>query len=105
MRTIRPKLVAPQVTIAEDQEEFLTVVGAFVRHPGYKAIAVRERSGAPLIGVNTVVLCFRPSDDERKRLAEGADLYLAMLTVNIPGVNLFVGPEEPAQLYGMEVER
>lgn len=39
MRMIRPKLVAPQVTIAEDQAEFLPVTAALVNNREYDSIS------------------------------------------------------------------
>lgn len=101
MRMVRPRLDAPQVTIAEDQEEFKPVTAALVRHPQY---AARETQHGPL---NSVVLAFRPSDEERARLAAGEDLYVSLLTFLEPmqGIILSVGPEEPSGWYNVAVER
>jgi hypothetical protein len=35
MRWIRPQIDAPQETIAEEQEEYCTLVGAFLKNPEY----------------------------------------------------------------------
>lgn len=99
MRMIRPKIQATQVTIAEDQEEFLPVTAALVTNTGYDI--------SPDRGYNTVVVAFRPSDEERARIARGEDLYLSLLTFARPmqGVILSVGERETAAMYGLEVER
>jgi hypothetical protein len=106
MRMIRPKLLAPQITIAENQvEDFKPVTAAVVNHPGYTS-ALRAIDGE-VHKANTVVLAFRPSDEERARLAAGEDLYLSLLTFMQPmqAVILSVGPDDPASWYGVEVER
>lgn len=98
MRMIRPKLATRQVTIAEDQGEFRPVTGALVTHPGYPT--------HPLGGFNSVVLAFRPSDEERARIAAGEDLYVSLLTFGQPmqGVLVLVGEREMAGVYRVPVE-
>lgn len=105
MRFIRPKLNAPTMSIAEDQDQFQTIVGAFVRHPDFKAFALRLGKGEPQIGVNTIVLCARPSDEERALIASGGDIYVSLLTIQMPAIILTVGPEATAQIYGVDVEQ
>lgn len=105
MRMIRPRLDAPQVTIAEDQQEYLPVTAAIVRNPQYNA-ALYAQNGE-LHKANCVVLAFRPSDEERARLVAGEDLYVSLLTFMQPmqPILVSVGPEEPAAWYGVEVEK
>lgn len=100
MRMVRPRLVAPQITIAEDQEEFLPVTAALVRHPQYQAIQTEH---GPL---NSVVLAFRLTENERRAIAAGEDLYVSLLTFMRPmqGIILSVGPEHPAAWYNVAVE-
>jgi len=104
MKMVRPKLVAPQITIAEDQAEFKPVTAALARHPDYHGRGYRV--GLDTHELNTVVLAFRPSDEERARLAAGEDIYLSLLTFMQPmqAVIVSVGPQEPAGWYGVEVE-
>lgn len=99
MRMIRPQVVAPQVTIAEEQEEFLPITAALVRNPTYAA--------PHLSGCNTVLLAFRPSDEERARLAAGDDLYISLLTFlqhPMPGIVVTAGKEEVSTMYAVPLE-
>lgn len=98
MRAIRPKLKARQVTVAEEQEEFKPVTVALVTNRLYPCPPDRE--------FNTVVLAYRPSDEERRRIAEGEDIYLSLLTFGAPmqGVLMNVGEKETAAQYDLEVE-
>lgn len=94
MRMIRPRLVAPQVTIAENQAEYATVTGALVKHPDFAGEA------------NTVVLAFKPNPLERTRLAAGEAIYVSLLTFGGPMQPVLVtaGKYETAAIYGVEVE-
>jgi hypothetical protein len=96
MRSIPPQVEAPLIRIAEEQPEFVPVTGALVRHPGYPDGAYPERA-------NTVLLAFRPSEDERKRLAEGADIYVALLTFGQPmqGIVVLAGKEDASAVYNV----
>lgn len=99
MRAISPQLdpeQAPQVMIAEDQDEFLTVCGALVKANGY---------AVPNGRYNVVVLAFRPNDEERARLAGGADIYISLLTFGQPmqGIIVAAGKEAMAATYGLQV--
>jgi hypothetical protein len=102
---IRPKLVAPQITIAEDQEEFKPVTAAVVCHPTYPG-SLRVVAGEQ-VRTNGLVLAFRLNEDERKKIAAGADLYVNLLTLNRPmqPIIVEVGPENFAAWFGVEVER
>jgi hypothetical protein len=97
MRMIRPKLVAPQVTIAEDQEEYLPVTAALVVDPGMPAPR----------GHNAILIAFRPSDSERARLAAGDDIYIALWTFGgaMQPIQIFAGAHDAAQTWNLEVEK
>jgi hypothetical protein len=97
MRWIRPQIDAPQETIAEEQEEYCTLVGAFLKNPEYGLA-----KGAKY---NTVVVAVRPSDEERKRIAAGDDIYIAVLTFGSPLQPLLVrtGREEAAATFGVGI--
>ena len=99
---LRPRLVAPQITVAEEQEEFLPVTVALVKNPNYPAVPLQ-----PGWDFNTLVLAFKPSEHELAQLNAGKPLYLSMLTFGKPmqGVILTVGDEETAGMYNVEVER
>lgn len=93
MRMIRPRLKAPQTVVAEEQEEFSPVTVAYVRNDQYGAPGTEH---GPL---NTAVMAFRPSEEERKKIAEGADIYIGLLTFMKPqqGIIVQVGPEAIAE--------
>jgi hypothetical protein len=86
---IAPKLDAPQVTVAEDQEEFKPITAAICHHP----------QG------DCHVLAFRPDDQERKRLAGGEDIYISLLTFGGPmqGIIVCVGENEAADIFNVPV--
>lgn len=69
MRSVAPRTGAPEVSIAQGQEEYLELTGA-VHHGG-----------------EVLVTRWRFSDEDRARVAAGEDLYLAHLT--------FGGPFQP----------
>jgi hypothetical protein len=100
---IRPRLRAPQITIAEEQADFLPVTAAIVRNSGYPSVPTGI---AECWEANTVVLAFLPSDAERAKIAQGEPIYLSMLTFMRPmqGVILSVGDRETAGMFGIEVE-
>ena len=113
MRMIRPKLIAPQVTIAEDQDEYKPLTAAVVRHPSYPAARVGfpdNTTGLPpgehFAETNSVVLAFQPSAEERARIAAGEAIYVSLLTFNRPmqPIIVAVGPENMARWFGVEVE-
>jgi len=97
MRWIRPQLDAPQETIAEEQEEYCTLVGAFLTNPEYGLA-----KGA---SYNTVMIACRPSDEERKRIAAGDDLYIGLLTFGAPmqPILVLVGREEASAALHVEI--
>lgn len=99
MRMIRPKLDAPQTVIAEEQGEFKPVSVAFAMHQGYAGIPTEK-------GVlNTVIMAFRPSDEERARIAAGEDIYVSLLTFMRPqqGIIVMVGERDASAIFGVPV--
>jgi hypothetical protein len=97
---VRPKLAAPQLTIAEDQHEYKPVTAAMVRHPLYPTTSDRAED------TNSFVLAFQPSVDEVARLADGEAIYVSLLTFNRPmqPIIVSIGAAETAAMYGVEVE-
>jgi hypothetical protein len=113
MRMIRPRLVAPQVTIAEDQDQYKTMTAAIVRHPLYAAGRVAfddDTPGLPegenVIPANSIVVAFQPSEEERAQLAAGEAIYISLLTYNRPmnPIIVSVGAAATAAIYDLEVE-
>lgn len=98
MRMVRPKLDAPQVTIAEEQEEFKPITAALVHHPLYPAPLVRMAEGAEPQLLNAIVLAFRPDERERALLAGGEDIYISLLTFlkPMPGISVYAGKRDAA---------
>lgn len=99
MRMVRPKLDAPQITIAEEQEEFLPITAALVLNGQYPGVATEH---GPL---NTIVLAFRPNDSDRQRLAAGEDIYVSLLTFMQPqqGIIVMVGERDASAIFGVPV--
>lgn len=97
MRMISPQIDAPQETIAEDQEEYQTVTGAFVNNKSH-GIA----RGA---SYNTIVTAWRPNQQERRRIAAGDDIYISLLTFGAPMQPVLVstGREEAAAAFGVGI--
>lgn len=97
MRMIRPRLDTFQFSVGENQEEYKTLTAAAVRHPSYSDVQ----------GINTLVLAFEPTPDERARLANGEAIYVSLLTFGKPmqPIMVHVGPDGPAAIYGVGVER
>lgn len=74
MRPISPRIYgADEIMMAADQHDYMELVAAIV---------VKEREDALLVGdarVDTRVVRWTFSDDERKAIAEGADMYFATI--------------------------
>lgn len=106
MRMVRPKLDAPQVTIAEDQEEFKPVTAALVHNPAYPAEMYQIAGEDEPRALNAIVLAFKPSDEERARLAAGEDIYITLLTFlkPMPGIIVSAGSGEPAAMFNVREE-
>lgn len=73
MRCVAPRTGAPEITVAENQEEYLTVT-----------VAVHETEGG-----RSLLTRWRLTDEERQLIAAGEDLYIAQLN--------FGGPMTPLQ--------
>lgn len=80
MRCVAPRTGAPEVMVAENQEEYLTVTVAIHHNP--------DGAGRYLLTRWT----FTP--EERDRIAKGEDLYVAQLNFGSPmtPINACVGP-------------
>lgn len=94
LRAIAPELNCNVIAIAESQEEFLTIYAGLVRNPGY---------AAPNGKWNTILLAFRPDDAQRKAIAEGADVYVSLLTFGgpMPGIIVQVDKDSAAAAYNV----
>jgi hypothetical protein len=94
---ISPQIDAPQVSIAEEQEEYKTVTGALARNSLYGS----QRPD----GVNTVILAFRPDEHERAVIANGGDFYVGLLTFGgaMQPIIVAAGKEDMARMHGLEV--
>jgi hypothetical protein len=79
MRSIAPRTGAPEVHVARDQEEYLEICAALYEVDGIPALLTR----------------WTFTEEERRRIAEGEDLYLGVLTFGQPmqPVMIQVGPE------------
>jgi hypothetical protein len=82
MRAVAPRTGAPEVTIAEDQPEYLPVTVAIYDHGNHRTLLCR----------------FTFTAEERAEIAAGADLYVGQLNFpHSPGmtpINVRVGPGE-----------
>lgn len=78
MRTVSPKLGLPEITLAEEQKEYIPVRVAVVKYED---------------GNEGVILRWELGDDDRARIAAGEDLYMGLLTFGKPmqPVSLEVG--------------
>lgn len=92
MEMLTPALMAPKTRVAEHQPEFTPVEVAYVRNPLYGAPGTEH---GPL---NTSVMAFKPSDEERALIAAGGNIYVSLLTFMKPqqGIIVSVGPESVA---------
>lgn len=97
MRNVRPQLRIPTYSIAEEQEEYLTVVGGLL-----DVSNLPKREGAHH---NVVVLAFRPSEAEKEAIfMQNADIYITLLTFgeDMQPITVQVGKEAIAAAYGLE---
>lgn len=92
MNPTPPELDARKVKMAEGQEEYETIEAAVVDHPDFP------------VGGNTRVMAFRPTDEERRKISEGADIYVSLLTFGQPmnPLLVLVGKEEAAAVYNVK---
>jgi hypothetical protein len=75
------------------------VTAALVRHPDFAVQPGHEH--------NAVVIAFKPSDEERAKLAAGEDIYVQLLTFGgrMQPIIVGVGPDCMAGWTGCEVDR
>lgn len=99
MRMITPQIEGPTARVAEGQEGFTPVDVVFTWHPDYEAVPTEK---GPL---NTAVMAFRPSDEQRAKIAAGADVYVSLLTFMRPqqGIIVMAGKEEASAIYNVKV--
>lgn len=82
MRMVAPRTGVPEVTVAEEQEEYAPItVGVYGDN--------RE------LGPRTLLTRWRLSDEDRRRIAEGEDLYVAVVTYGQPmqPLHVQIGPD------------
>jgi hypothetical protein len=80
MHAVAPRTGAGEITIAEDQLEYKPLVGAlYENQQGHTIILTRWRFTA----------------EDRRRIAEGEDLYLGIMTFGAPlqPIDISVGPD------------
>ena len=106
MRPTVPGLVAPRITVALGQHEYQPIVAALVRHPLYPADLVIPHDGDEPVPMNTMVLAFRPSEEERELLYLGEPIYVSLLTFGnaMQPVLVTVGAQVTAAMYEVEAE-
>lgn len=98
MRMIIPEVKAPKTCVARNQAEYSVLTVARVTHPIY-AVGEGETH-------NSLLMAFRPTADERARIAAGDDFYVSLLTGGGPmqPILVFAGKDEAAHAFGLEVE-
>lgn len=69
MHMVSPRTGAEEITVAEDQLDYKPLVAAFYKNPD---------------GVPILLTRWRFTEDERRQLAAGEDLYLGVLTFGQP---------------------
>lgn len=96
MRNVRPQVKAEILDVAKDQPEYLPVEVARVDHPDFPK---------GIVG-NTALMAFSLDRVEIERLLNGDHLYVGLLCGNgrQQPINIFIGKEEAAQCYDLEVE-
>jgi hypothetical protein len=105
LECVIPEVVAPLLRVAEDQPEFVPITVAMVQNPEFEAVLFPESSMLTEGRWNTVLMAFRPNDEQRARIAEGADLYIALLTFGNPqqGIIVLAGREDAAAVFNVPV--
>lgn len=78
---VAPRTGAPEVTVAEEQEE-------------YKAITMAVYGDNAQAGPRQLLSRWRFTEEERRRIAAGEDLYIALMTFGQPmqPLSVQVGP-------------
>jgi hypothetical protein len=86
VRPVAPRVGSlPEVTIAEDQHQFLTLVGAVTTYKNGSGMLTR----------------WRLTDEERERVVKGEDLYLELLTFGKPVQPIILSIGVPNHLRGI----
>lgn len=108
MKNVAPQVdTNEQVSVAEEQEEYKTVVALPVEfptvaapadHPEYEEIPGRK---------NSLLLAYKPNPEELAKLVRGEYLYLHMLTFGgkLQPHILTVGTDELESWYGLKVSK
>lgn len=80
MRAIAPRTGAPEQTVAEEQLEYKPITVCLYQQPDESIVVLTRWTFSP---------------EERKRVAEGEDIYVALLTDGdgMNPINVQVGPE------------
>jgi hypothetical protein len=96
IQPIDPELATEMVRVAEGQPEFKPITAALARAPQFDGVGERR--------YNTVVLAFRPTDDQRRAIAEGEDIYVSLLTFLQPmwGIIVTAGKHDMGYIYNLE---
>jgi hypothetical protein len=82
---VSPNVGLPEVTVAEDQHDYLALTAAVVEwRDGSRGILTR----------------WRLTDDERRRIAGGEDLYVTLLTFGQPMQPLGIDVGTPEYITG-----
>lgn len=103
MKATTPRVEAHMITIAEDQPEYGTLVGAVVNHPLYPARLVTLKEGSEPMPANTILTAWEFSPEERMRIMAGEPLYLGVLTMltALQPVLPVVGVRRACDIYGV----
>jgi hypothetical protein len=106
MKSVTPEIRAPKLVYGKDQPEYQPITAALVRDAMYSAKKVKlEGTDLPFL-MNTVLYAFEPTPEQREAIANGADIYVALLTGgNSPQpVRVLAGSGEAANWFHTEVE-
>jgi hypothetical protein len=96
MNSITPEVTGCRIIlVAADQPEFQPIKAAMVKHPDYPT---------PMHGANVHLLAFKPDAAELALLNMGEAIYVGLLTggYSMTPLNIFIGKDEAAHIYGVE---
>lgn len=99
MKNVKPRIQGQVLRAAENQPEYTPVDILLARNIDYTIPVDKD--------YNTVIMAFELTGEERQRIINGEDVYVALLTYGHPQqpIMLSVGPEEMAEWHGLEVDR
>jgi len=103
MRPVRPAIEGEQVYVAQDQEEYLDITAVRAFNPAYGIHAPLEEAG---IKHNTMIVAYKPTEEEIDMLISGEYVYLHLLTFGgrmQPHI-LSIGKQQAAEMYGLKPE-